>query len=264
MNLTGLQRRLERFSKTFTVAAFGTALVLSQFSIVADATDMAEDSGPAPIDAPSETVAERPSESIASSVEQHSSTETPRNAPVAEAPSPSLDELLRQAKQGNVSAHETAMRELAEREAMGQALKNTLLVADEIAAYGDAGVRLLNDASLEQVVEALVKERRRRHAELTRPAAPQSQRASRQAAALADDESASGFDAYELTYILRLPEPVRVGLRRADTGEVVEVRAGRSTRLDGDAVRLLSVAARNGTHEVVFEVNGEERRAILH
>ncbi|MYD42975.1 MAG: hypothetical protein F4W90_03680 [Gammaproteobacteria bacterium] len=184
---------------------------------------------------------------------------------------PTLDELLRRAQQGHVAAHEATMRQLAEREAMGKALKDTLLVADEIAAYGDAGVQLLNDASLEEVVAALVRERELIRAEQQRaltPPAPTPQPIEATANLVAAPTATNtpkkqGFATYEVAYVQQLPKPLRAGLRHVENGKVVEIRAGEVKWLDEEQVRLLRISEQHGAHELIFEVNGEERRATL-
>ena len=176
--------------------------------------------------------------------------------------SPSLDDLLRQARGGDVASHEITLRRLEDREAVGQAVKSTLQVAYEIAAYGDAGVNLMHDASLEQVVESLVQQRQKSRTETIQAVATQKriQPIVEPHSVAADNE---GFPAFDAVFLQRKPQPLRVGLKRRENGEFIVLYAGQSTRLDGDTVRLLRITEDHGVHVLVFDVNGQERRAYV-
>ena len=185
--------------------------------------------------------------------------------PNAESPPepPTVEELLMRARRGAVAEHEAMLQKLAEREAVGQALKNTLQVAEEIASFGNAGVSLLNDASLDEVVAALVRERNQLRAKIEAAAQPTERDLAENEPSVNGEAAPTGFDTFTPVFIQRVPLPLRVGLRHIVDGEFVIVNAGQAKELDGDTVRLLRVSAIRGEQVLVFDVNGEERRAYI-
>lgn len=178
-----------------------------------------------------------------------------------------LDDLIRQARQRAIPAHEALLRRLQSRKEVGDALKEALAVADEVARFGNAGVKLLNDAKLEKVIELLIEDRKRAELALTATQLPPIVEPVRTSMEVLDDsvdsDDESAFEGYVPVFVQHAPLPLRVGLRHRRTGEFLIVRAGETKRVKKDNVRFLRIRNRQGEQELEFEVNGEEWRATI-
>ena len=67
-----------------------------------------------------------------------------------------LDELLRQIRETPHLEREALLVRLAERRRLAIALRTTLEAAEQVAAFGQAGAELLQDASLDSVVATMI------------------------------------------------------------------------------------------------------------
>ena len=202
------------------------------------------------------------------------------NPPVQEArietvePQPrTLDDLLRAAGDSTLMRNQRLLSRLAETERVALAHVATLEAAQSVADYGKAGLELLANASLDDVVETLIQEAERERldkleasSEAPKPVPAQivqKAASSSVADAASVDSKADGFDAWRPTYALRDRHGLQVGWVNDSTGDRRVTVKGVPWMLDDDRVLLTGAVDAAGGRAIQVEVNGEARDVPL-
>ena len=181
-----------------------------------------------------------------------------------------LDALLKQARQTPHLQREAMLARLAERRRLALALRTTLEAAEQVAAFGEAGTQLLQDASLDTVVETMIN--KQEHEELELENAARSKEAANQVDARtapdehtnrADAEKEPGFDAWRPVYIVRDSRGQKVGWRHLERQERVITYLGEQWHIGDDTVTVVAVASDQSGRYLVIEINGERREVDL-
>ena len=172
----------------------------------------------------------------------------------------SLDTLLRQSSQSNHVHRETFYARLEERRRLAIALRTTLEAAEEVAAFGQAGPQLLQDATLDTIVATMVAdlEREQREEEETATQLPTAPNLTYQ---VSTDEPVvtdpSGFEVWRPVYIVQDVRGNRVGWRNLLTGERLITYVGETSMFDGDTVKTVAVSSDSRGRFLILDVNDE-------
>ena len=181
-----------------------------------------------------------------------------------------LDELLRQIRETPHLEREALLARLAERRRLAIALRTTLEAAEQVAAFGQAGAELLQDASLDSVVATMieVQEQEKRSAESETEPSSSSPRidirsVSDESSQEQDTESMSAFDAWRPVYIVRDARGQRIGWRHLKRDERAVTYVGEPWYVGDDKVTVEAVTIDQRGRYLVVDVNGERREVHL-
>ena len=181
-----------------------------------------------------------------------------------------LDELLRQIRETPHLQREALLTRLAERRRLAIAVRTTLEAAEQVAAFGQAGAEMLQDASIDAVVATMIE------AQEQRSRSQENSDDSPTASVHTDDRLTSddseddqdtvsepSFDAWRLVYIVRDSRGQRIGWRHAESKQRAVVYVGEHWNTGDDTVTVVAVATNRRGRYLVVEVNGERREVHL-
>ena len=178
----------------------------------------------------------------------------------------SLDELLRQVHQTPRLQHEATLARLAERKRLAIAIHATLEAAEQVADFGLAGTELLNDASLDKVVETMIAQRanelhKQKQSSVVNAPTPPSAHSQPQdvPTSMADKQEESGFDDWRPVYVVKDARGHRIGWQHQSTDARVVTYVGEPWRIGTDTVSVIAVATDGSGRYLVVDVNGEQR-----
>lgn len=181
-----------------------------------------------------------------------------------------LDELLRQIRETPHLQREALLTRLAERRRLAIALRTTLEAAEHVAAFGQAGAELLQDASLDAVVATMIEaeEQERRGQETNEDKTTSTDRSdTRPSRSESPHEQnvakGSAFDTWRPVYIVRDARGQRIGWRNQESQERKVTYVGEYWNIGDDTVSVVAVAVDQNGRYLVVEVNGETREVHL-
>ena len=181
-----------------------------------------------------------------------------------------LDELLRQARNTPHLQREALLARLAERRRLAVALRSTLEAAEQVAAFGKPGAQLLQDASLDTIVDAMIEEERRERLEHNR-----STQSSSSGSAIADasepdlrgededSDAESGFAEWQPVYVVKDARGHTVGWRHEITGERKITVVGERSKIGGASVTVVGASTDGIGRYIVVNIDGERREIHL-
>ena len=180
-----------------------------------------------------------------------------------------LDELIRQAHTSKRVRDERVISRLAEKERVAVALKATLDAAQEVANFGQAGSLLLDNANLDDVVEAMIidKANQEREAKQALQSVPTQTRSTLPVEPLPMPVPAvkqeDDFDAWEIAWVRSDENGVTASWRNANTSERVVLQQGERWHVGDDQIEVIASIDDERGRGVLVNVNGEERRALV-
>lgn len=177
---------------------------------------------------------------------------------------PSLDDVLREAGNTPQAQDDRFRARLVEQRELALALRSTLEAAEQVARFGDAGEQLLQQASLETIVTAMVKAQERERQESQEASTPievvsASPIPATPNATVADEPT--GFAAWQPVYIVSDARGYRVGWRHQTTGERITTYVGETSMFGSDAVEVIGVSRDARGRFVTLDVN-ESRQEV--
>ena len=181
-----------------------------------------------------------------------------------------LDELLQQARNTPHLQREALLARLAERRRLAVALRSTLEAAEQVAAFGKPGTQLLQDASLDTVVDAMIEEKRREGLEHNRSTQTSSLASAVETVSEVDErkedgdsDAESGFDAWQPIYVVKDARGHAVGWRHGITGERKITVVGERSTIGGASVTVVGASTDGIGRYIVVNVDGERREIHL-
>lgn len=178
----------------------------------------------------------------------------------------SLDDLVRQTKQTPHLQQEAIHARLEDRRRLAIALRTTLEAAEHVAGYGKAGAQLLQDASLDTIVATMIAEKERERREQFEPSSPPPASIAPVSPVLPEEpelESATGFDAWRLVYVVRDSKGHRIGWRHHATGERLTTYVGETSVFDGDTVTIVGISTDERGRFLILDINDERHEIHL-
>lgn len=180
-----------------------------------------------------------------------------------------LDELIQQAHTSKRVRDERVISRLAEKERVAVALKATLDAAQEVADFGLAGSLLLDNANLDDVVEAMIIEKANQEHEAKQ--ALQSMATQSRSTVPVEPlpvpvpavKKEENFDAWQIAWVRRNENGVTASWRNPNTNERVVLQSGERWQVGDDQVEVVGSFDSEGGRGVLLRVNREERRAFV-
>ena len=210
-------------------------------------------------------------EAAGDSMAREQNTTQPDSAAESTPPPPTLDELLREARSSTISQRELLISRLNQRQQLAGALKNTLDVLDQVADYGEAGIQLLQQREVADIIQTLATDKQPEPVQPAPPVEPVQAPAVPQVTSptpVVDEansvaESSDTFEDYRPVYATQRQGRWHIGFQHRDGNPTSQLTLGQSWRVGEDVITLERVQRAGSRTTLTLTVNDQPRELVF-